>query len=211
MSNNFIWMKTVWNVDLIWCHLLVLDSFFVSIHFIIAKLSAVDRPSPEVRSYIDSPPAAVFTLHLCFLTDSTKSAALSRLNEIIYDFNVLQSCPTDRRLSVETLRSLHWETLIHMFRSWDDKSLISLLPNQKKDLLMIWNRPCLAADLQPFATSVSPRTICTVSLWKWEVDWLSTTFHISLFLFACTLFSCSLINTKCATGQMHGNIWLHEQ
>lgn len=134
MSNNFIWMKTVWNVDLIWCHLLVLDSFFVSIHFIIAKLSAVDRPSPEVRSYIDAPPAAVFTLHLCFLTDSTKSAALSRLNEIIYDFNVLQSCPTDRRLSVETLRSLHWETLIHMFRSWDDKSLISLLPNKKKRL-----------------------------------------------------------------------------
>lgn len=130
------------------------------------------------------------------LTDWTKSAALSRLSGITCDANVLQSCPSERRRPAKTLGSpqtvLHEETLIHMFWSWDDKSLISLFP--KKHLLMIPNRPRLAAD------RVSPRTTRTISLWKWEVDWLSTTFHIFLFVFASTLFSCSLINTECATG-----------
>lgn len=69
-------------------------------------------------------------------TDSTKSAALSRPSQIIYDFNVLQSCPTNRRLSVEALGSLQtvlrYKTLIHMFWSWDDKSLISSFQMKKR-------------------------------------------------------------------------------
>lgn len=89
--------------------------------------------------------------------------------------------------------------------------LISLLP--KKNLLMTPNRPCLAADLQPFATSVSRPTICTTLCLSLKVrSWLAVNKfpHFSFFFFLFSIhphsFSCSLINTECATGQTQ-NAW----